>query len=290
MVLLTVGCGDSGSSAFVPISYNPYGTVNPYGTSTCTDPTGASCVPCSQVTGLGTTNTSGTTYCNAVPGQGVGDNINVTGFPSGSTSVLSAGGGALAQMFFQSGAVGANNIRLNIDLARQNNSVIVSFYNESGTLTQAQFGYVNPAGGESQEYNGWVTDSDGVSRWKGFFQDTYGSLVLVMDNNGGLANGAQGDGLPGSGGLEGSVYFMNFQAAAGSQQGPLATCWEITWGPFDCRTWIVGSGGNNAWDAPGTVVTNSAIYPNNYGPTLSQGYIKLGTFSGMDSAAGLGTP
>lgn len=106
------------------------------------------------------------------------------------------------------------------------------------------------------EFNRWFTYS-GRSVFTGFFQDSYGAIVLVIDNV-----ASQGD-AQGGDVVTGSVYYKNF-AQSYTQQSPYRSCWYITNGPYNCRST--------------SVINKSSTVP-------SDGYRKLGTFSGISRAA-----
>ena len=107
------------------------------------------------------------------------------------------------------------------------------------------------------EFNRWFT-LGGKTAFTGFFQDSYGAIVLVIDN---VVN--QGDGQGSSDVVTGSIYYKNF-AQSYAQQSPYRSCWYITNGPYNCRST--------------TVINKSSTTP-------SDGYRKLGTFSGISRAA-----
>lgn len=110
----------------------------------------------------------------------------------------------------------------------------------------------------SAKYNLWF-NKDGKIVFHGFFQDMNGPLVMVIDDV-----ESTGDGQAPSK-ASGSIWFKNF--ANGPLMAPLSPthCWLVSLGPYDCRAWKSGKGVN----------TTSAVNPD-------QGYIKLGTFSGLD--------
>ncbi|MFN7906102.1 MAG: hypothetical protein ACK5P5_13055 [Pseudobdellovibrionaceae bacterium] len=103
------------------------------------------------------------------------------------------------------------------------------------------------------QFNYWFPHS-GKTVYSGFFQDTIGAVVLVID---GTQN--QGDGQ-GGGLVSGSLWYKNF-AQVLAPQGPMRKCWFISLGPYDCRS--------------GTVISKTGLYP-------SDGYKLLGTFSGLN--------
>jgi hypothetical protein len=106
------------------------------------------------------------------------------------------------------------------------------------------------------DYNRWFT-SGGKTVFSGFFQDQWGGVVLVVDNV-----VSQGDAQGGTI-VTGSLYYKNF-AQSYATQSPYRKCWFIYDGPYNCRS--------------GSVINKSAVIPND-------GYIKLGTFSGVSKAA-----
>lgn len=86
-----------------------------------------------------------------------------------------------------------------------------------------------------------------------------GAVILVIDSMNDLGDGA------GPSSANGSVWFKNYvnQYPGGLPQ--LTSCWFISKGPYDCRSWKSGSGVN----------TKASIYPDS-------GYVKLGDFFGLD--------
>lgn len=210
------------------------------------------------------------------PTQTCGTNCN--GNYSGSTVELRLDGGQtnsplLAEFFYNSNPNAPTNIRINIDIRRTRDSVIVSYF-EAGKLVEAGMGTQHPTSNvQNATYNQWYSQN-GQIFWKGFFQDKYGAMVLVIDRA-----LSQGDGQPPSV-VGGSIWFQNFDRnfPNNPEQGPLSMCWQITLGPYDCRTFLV----NNV------VNMLSSLYPNNRGPNASMNYKKLGEFDGIGRvAAGL---
>lgn len=189
------------------------------------------------------------------------------GYYSGSTTKLEiASLSALAKLFYNSNPNNPSDIRINIDLERPSESVIIS-YVENGRIVEAAFGIVHPYSGHSDDrYNRWY-DQDGKLVWKGFFQDWYGAIVLIIDEY-----VSQGDGQPADI-LGGSIWFQNFNRYYPNfpLQGPLTMCWEIEMGPYDCRSFL----------KKGKVSMTSSYYPTTKGPDAGMYYEKLGEFSGI---------
>lgn len=177
-------------------------------------------------------------------------------------------------MFYNSVPQNPSNPRITIDMSSLTQSVIVS-YVENGTLHEATFGSQHPTNSSVSDtsLNGWYSQS-GTNVYKAFLQDAYGAVVLVLDKS-----VAQNDGTATSI-LGGSLWFQNFQQSnyQNPVQGPLKMCWQITAGPYDCRSFLVN---NN-------IVMTSSLYPNNRGPDKTMNYQKLGDFGGIDrTSAGL---
>lgn len=206
------------------------------------------------------------------PAPGGSGGLPDSGFDDGATASLQLNGGnsTLAELFYQSMPNNPTNIRINIDLRRTTNAVIVR-YTDNGQYREAHFGTVHPYSGiQNAKYNGWV-NQNGKSVWKGFFQDRWGAVVIVIDR---LLS--QGDGQPGQF-VGGSIWFQNFNQywPNNPYQGSEKMCWEISRGPYDCRTFLVS----------GNVQMVSSLYPNNRGPDRNVSYKKLGNFDGLSAAA-----
>lgn len=129
---------------------------------------------------------------------------------------------------------------------------------------------------ENNKYNVFIV-KNGQEAYHGFFQDAYGSIVLVVDNLNDLGDGA------GATTANGSVWVMNFPQQYGSaypQYGPQSptSCWFVKYGPYDCRTWKTSNGVN----------TDEAIYPylenqtSTWDKPKSIGYKKVGEFTNLE--------
>lgn len=180
----------------------------------------------------------------------------------------------LDRMFFMSNPQNPQNVQIQINTGSAAGAVVISYVDGTG-MHQASFGTVHPYSGVSDSsYNMWYNDQQtGKQVWKGFFQDAYGAVILVIDQTTALGDGTPGDIVGGS------VWFQNF-GQTGAVQGPDKMCWQITMGPFDCRSWLFGYDSNNM-----VVMPAMALYPNNKGPDQPMSYEKLGTFSGLHRAA-----
>ncbi len=202
------------------------------------------------------------------------------GFYSGATVALSNVQN-LSTMFYNSYPSNPTNIQVNIDMNRTLDSVIIS-YVSNGKVTEAGLGIRFPDGTrENNQYNGWVTE--GSSRvYKGFFQDKYGAVVVVIDK---VLNGGDGTAAALVGG---TIYFQNFgenpayDSKCQSGDPRYGTCfmsqlmcWEIKAGPYDCRSFLVSN----------TVSMTSSAAPNNIGPSRTKTYLKLADFTGLSRTA-----
>jgi hypothetical protein len=204
------------------------------------------------------------------------------GYTSGSTAQLRLTGSTqtaqnqnLSTLFYNSYPNSPTNLQINIDLTRPTDAVIVS-YMDGGRTVEAAFGTRHPYNPQvsGSTYNKWYTQNN-QQIWKGFFQDSYGAAFVIIDRAVG-----QGDGTPPEF-IGGSVWFQNFNKSYPNnpQQGPLLMCWQITLGPYDCRSFIVGMGSDLM--QPGSVNMLSSLFPNNIGRNASMQYQKLGEFDGI---------
>lgn len=183
------------------------------------------------------------------------------------------------------------DVKVNINLqrfepARNSNrpgygGVVTIQFRDSGYLYEDQFSSLineNHWYGEgtvsnnrdNHRYNVWI-NHNGRQAWHGFFQDRYGAVIIVIDDN-----DDEGDGQ-GPTTVSGSVWVMNF----GNSYAPISptSCWFVSIGPYDCRTWKSGDG----------VDTDRDLYPylesasNGSGSNpRAEGYRKLGDFTNMN--------
>jgi hypothetical protein len=148
-----------------------------------------------------------------------------------------------------------------LNITYQDNGVWRTSSQSTGTGS-VQYSLNNWYNGLAMEaFNQWFTYGN-TTVFHGFFQDSIGAVILVLDKT----DAGTGDGLT-SGTYSGSVWYKTFYNPAGASQSSSA-CWFITAGPFDCQTFLVN----------GKVQTTSAVYP-------SDGYQRLGTFTGLNVKA-----
>ena len=209
------------------------------------------------------------------PGTGTGNDPTQTGYYTGSTAQVTNYSG-LGAFFYRSMPQRPTNVRVNIDMARAKDSIIISYVDAAtNRLVEAGLGTMHPYSGiQDGSYNNWYQEN---GRWvyKGFFQDQFGAIIVIVNRAVG-----QGDGQPAQF-LGGSIYFQNFNAEQWPNypiQGPEKMCWQISMGPYDCRSFIVFPG--NKYEH---VSMTSAETPTTKGPDKPSYYQKLGDFDGIDS-------
>jgi hypothetical protein len=143
-------------------------------------------------------------------------------------------------------------------------TVTVAFKNDGVYYEDNFSSLVNPYGtvttnGKNNRYNNWQTGGPAGQYFHGFFQDNFGAVIVVIDEVIDLGDGQ------GPQSVSGSVWVKNHPLA----YAPLSptSCWNVSLGPYDCRTWKSGQG----------VDPTAAIYP-----LTSDGYFKLGDFDDLD--------
>lgn len=144
-------------------------------------------------------------------------------------------------------------------------------YDDGGERVVGKFSAGDHA--DDATYNRWF-EHNGKEVFHGFFEDAFGSVVLVIDEVLDLGDGGNQNLV------SGSVWFKNHRdtnapnPSNGCLPGfgcPNTRCWFVKDGPYECRAFVVGGYPNDE------ICTNSRLYPNN-------GYRKLGEFSGLDRA------
>lgn len=103
-------------------------------------------------------------------------------------------------------------------------------------------------------YNYWTT-INGKRTFMAYFQDQYGSIIVVLEDT--LSTGdASGSSI-----LSGRVFYRNF-AQSIYPQSPYRKCWYIYSGPYACYSSVMASKSSS---------------------TVIDGYTLLGSFSGVQS-------
>jgi len=203
---------------------------------------------------------------NAPPGQGAGtpgDNWSY-----GSTVTFTPDSMEIFSVYVASHPINnPTNIKLNVNVvdvgASHFGGQIKIAYDDAGKHWE---GYFVAGTGTNQKFDSMGTNRDvglyhaqyntwfnGGANFTGFFQDSAGAIVLVIDQ---VVN--QGDGQ-GNSFVSGSIWFKNFKQTM-APQGDQRYCWFIYDGPYDCRS--------------SAVKNKSSAYPND-------GYRRLGTFTGL---------
>ncbi|MEZ0391481.1 MAG: hypothetical protein ACAH59_04650 [Pseudobdellovibrionaceae bacterium] len=154
--------------------------------------------------------------------------------------------------------------------------------NPSGSVASAGTHY---AKWNHASYNNFIL-SNGKPAFHGFFQDSLGAILFVVDEY-----IDQGDGA-GATMLSGSIWFKNFANTQFSKTFQDIPCWFFSLGPYDCRTFLKSGGPGGG----GKLVSDSALYPpdskwyttkkiNPYVPVEpARGWRKLGTFNDLDKS------
>lgn len=213
-----------------------------------------------------------------------------TNFQSGALATLNIDSLAAINSYVQTHPVNnPSDIKVSVKLVgnagKYTGQVFISYYDNGQYYTGRFYAHNQtvPAGvshghtGKSYgEYNQWFTWG-GDSVFHGFFQDSYGAVMLVINGGIDLGDGA------GVSSLTGEIWFKNFYTTP-APQGAIP-CWFIELGPYDCRTFLTNGE---------TVSTTSALYPDesvyytssSTNPAIpaepARGWRRLGTFSGMD--------
>lgn len=175
------------------------------------------------------------------------------------------------------------DLRVTVNLHNNGNNrfagqVMVSYYDNgqyfAGKFNSGegvnQISYKDTYYGKSEaEFNQWFV-LNGKTVFHGFFQDSYGVVILVIDQTDGVDSG-DGAGVSITN-LSGRVYFKNFINT--TAPAPPEKCWFVmeTVSPYYCATFL----GSN-----GVINTYSALYPSN-------GYQLLGTFTGLNKVQAFG--
>lgn len=103
-------------------------------------------------------------------------------------------------------------------------------------------------------YNYWTT-INGKRTFMAYFQDQYGSIIVVLEDALGTGDGS------GSSILSGRVFYRNF-AQSIYPQSPYRKCWYIYSGPYACYSSVMAAKSSS---------------------TVIDGYTLLGSFSGVQS-------
>ncbi|MBE8221647.1 MAG: hypothetical protein HAW60_02845 [Bdellovibrionales bacterium] len=156
--------------------------------------------------------------------------------------------------------------------------------------------YVFETGEEQKDtqYNYVYLDDDGSFTWKAFFQDEYGSILIILTQGKNKADEcSKSDGC-----LEevlfsianGAVYYRNWPPRGQAELSD-KKCWLLWGGPYDCRTWKSGRGINikkTKWP-DGTAANlsgNRSWCFDEFGkkqkPCNQYKYKRLGTFKDLD--------
>ncbi|MCM2281537.1 MAG: hypothetical protein NDI61_06795 [Bdellovibrionaceae bacterium] len=222
----------------------------------------------------GAASTPAPTAAGTFPQAPRGDGTGGSGTLAGSEVPLTVESRSrLAEFFFQEPVNDPQNIRIGMDVGVEGNGFggeLWIKFEDNGRVREAVLSTVHPwySGVSDASKNQWF-QYNGQTVFKGYFQDEYGAVIVVIDNT-----LSQGDGSPAEL-IGGTVYFQNFQKTVwqNPQQGPLRMCWQIELGPYDCRaTMKVGT--PSAWSPTG-------LYPVEISESWDTPYKRLGSFFNM---------
>ncbi|PWU19972.1 MAG: hypothetical protein C5B49_05025 [Bdellovibrio sp.] len=139
----------------------------------------------------------------------------------------------------------------------------------TGTGTSQNAGIPATYGLPDGQFNQWFL-YNGKAAFHAFFQDGVGAVILVVEGGVGV-----GDSNANYQTVYGSLWFKNFAVTAAANDPnniPTDPCWFVWIGPWSCRTFL---------GPDGFIHTASALLP-------SDGYVRLGTFSGLDKVKAFG--
>ncbi len=211
---------------------------------------------------------------------------------SGSSVPLIVNPALFREFFYENPPASYDNVRISINVRNLTSAIIVSYHDGRDPVNvfrSAHFHSRLSTGTSDTSLNKWYTIG-GQPVYKAIYQDDYGTgqtyvpgigwtygvvtigaVIIVIDQFIGT-----GDGQPPEL-VGGSIWFQNFNrnSPANPFQGPNKMCWQVTLGPYDCRTNISGGFG-------------SAVDPSGKGPNAANLYQKLGVFSNLSrTAAGI---
>lgn len=242
--------------------------------------------------------TTPSTTGNTGTGGSDTDAARGSGFAAGATTALTVDSAAALTSYVGTHPVNSpKDTRISVKLLddgsnRYSGDVYISYY-DNGQYYTGHFtaqDVQNPSSGtnypnwKQTAYNNWFSYSGGT-RFHGFFQDSYGAVMLVVDS---ALN--QNDGA-GAAEVSGSIWFKNYPNSQAMPNNNNIPCWFISMGPYDCRTLLVPGDGEY-----GIINQTSALYPtqskfyttkstNPYIPEEpARGWRRLGTFSGLNRA------
>lgn len=92
---------------------------------------------------------------------------------------------------------------------------------------------------EDTQYNYVYLDTEGNFTWKAFFQDEFGSILVILTQGQRPDECSENDGCNNQvffSMANGAIYYRNWPDR-GQGSLPDKKCWLVTAGPYDCRTW-----------------------------------------------------
>lgn len=258
LLVLSIGCSKKSSTMNVPGPGNPDAVPQNPGTATC---------------GAGVTYASGATATLTLPDVSFDSSLGIY-----RSQIFEKYAGRLVNLGCLNPAINVNMDTFNVQdpghtpqygglfkigRVENGNSVIGTF--SSGTSI------------DETKFNKWYS-TGGAQKLKLFFQDTSGGVIVILKQV--VINDMSVT-------YQGDVYFRNFDFGVcanpppwGSPQcnvqSPYKKCWDISAGPYSCRAFLSGNNVRpDIIDLPG--------FGDHQSGYTGPGYLKLGTFVGMDA-------
>lgn len=203
-----------------------------------------------------------------------GSGFNANEFPSGATASFTVDSNFAISQFLKRPVNEVEDMVVNIDVTDVGGGIYCGVlriaYTENNIRIADEF-----TSGDSAfdcQHNRFFFDSVGEV-WHGFFRDSFGTVVVVVDEVTDLGDGAS------TGLVSGELYFKNFDIGPLTGPPPFGgSCiagfgcadtepWFVTLGPYETRTFLVGD----------EIDTTSAVYP-----SAADGFALLGAFSSLN--------
>lgn len=190
-----------------------------------------------------------------------------TTYSSGATTAFNIVSSDEFNLFVASHPVDPQNVVINIDLKEVPTrgtyaGTVKIHYTSNGQSFEASLnsGTKSWDGQDYFMYN-YFFNYQNKQVFSGFFDDTYGAIVLIFNNTVDLGDGA------GPSQFSGEVWYKNYVKSfatydAGAGWSVVLPCWFRTIGPYDCRS--------------SAVINKTDLYPS------ADGYRKLGSFSNLN--------
>ncbi len=223
---------------------------------------------------------------NNTPNPGDGGNGGTGTVTSGAVADLQIVSHATLEDYAGRRISTPSNIKVHLDVfdvtqgsSQYGGNLKISYVENGRTVTGT---FSSGTSNHDTRYNKWVT-TGGVQKLKLMFQDRLGAIVVIIDNQ-----------VNDLGLWRGEIYYRNFDFGVCANPpfygAPICNvqstlkCWNITAGPYDCRSFMSGDSMRpDLIDLPGygsSYRHQGTTYPR-------KGFQKLGTFTNLDLANAL---